>query len=769
MAEKIDPIKKSKGNDNDEDLDKDTDEFVKDSTNTSSQDDNDSLYSDNEEGETIKTVLGDVLPTVPPEEDELENMKIILLKCAEDIASDPKKTRAFDTMYTLLGMLRNVKREPEEEKYRSIRKKNKAFSQRVWWSQQAQQFLQAAGWQELDDSVTLMPDLGERRIDPAIDALSVSLSLHMAEHPKCSPHRLGLLGLSPLHIACAQDNVEIITMLLNAQVGHINDRNGNGMTPLHLAKDLDVIIKLVENGADINAQNEVGSTPLHCFLERELFDQASYLIDQPGCDINAKETDGATPLAKAVAVGGAVILQKLIERGCNINVCTKDQVYPIHFAAHFGHTRVAEMLINNKCDLDAKTSDTRTPLYLAVDEDHAQIVKLLINGGCDINAKHAKGVTALHLAAHKRNARCASLLISNPTCDINALETTYGTSPLFAAAQNGSVEIVTDLVKTGRCNVNLQDKDDHWTALFVAAKNGHVNVVRVLVDAGAKDLPGKNGHTALHISSLKGNAEIVELLLACNEMDEDENDDSSDVQEPPDTMEDLYGAEAEADSDQAQDEEDDTQSQLRGLMAELMSQLGDLAGSLDLGQILSQVQGGDDPEVRQLGQLLQQMNVGASVNPSAAAQEPSQNPLPEPADKELSTGLLDSNPHSLSGLKETMAEKELRNIIKVVSTELDPKEVRPLASCLGVPAEVINAVYSENEPRFGVVECAYQCLHKWLQRRKPDSPATKQYLVEQLRQVGRHDLAERYASPMEGDEDGACGGIPEYGEGKGKP
>lgn len=74
-------------------------------------------------------------------------------------------------------------------------------------------------------------------------------------------------GSSALHLACSNDQYEVVKLLINYKAD-VNIKNVDGMTPLHLARTVDVARMLLNAGADINAYSDFG-TPLE------------YIIDHP--------------------------------------------------------------------------------------------------------------------------------------------------------------------------------------------------------------------------------------------------------------------------------------------------------------------------------------------------------------------------------------------------------------------------------------------------------------------------------------------------------
>ena len=96
----------------------------------------------------------------------------------------------------------------------------------------------------------------------------------------------------------------VVTLLLE-RGADINARNNNGWTPLHHAvrhNTSAMVTLLLERGADINARDALGTTVLHHIARQSdpatVAPAAAFLLDA-GADINAQDEQGKTPLHTA--------------------------------------------------------------------------------------------------------------------------------------------------------------------------------------------------------------------------------------------------------------------------------------------------------------------------------------------------------------------------------------------------------------------------------------------------------------------------------------
>lgn len=135
-----------------------------------------------------------------------------------------------------------------------------------------------------------------------------------------------LLGMRPLHMAASLGCVGAVELLIS-HGANVNATDDQGQTPLHWAsggKDtkqehLAVITSLIKAGADVNAHDALGSTPLH----RAAFfghPKIVRLLLSQHADDNARDVNGLTPMRMAMENGHQEALDVLARRAARTNV-----------------------------------------------------------------------------------------------------------------------------------------------------------------------------------------------------------------------------------------------------------------------------------------------------------------------------------------------------------------------------------------------------------------------------------------------------------------
>jgi ankyrin repeat protein len=133
--------------------------------------------------------------------------------------------------------------------------------------------------------------------------------------------------------------------LLLAHGADVNARDEWGDTPLHKAASDDnkeLTALLLAHGANVNARDDIGHTPLHSALYKD----ESELLLAHGADVNAKDNEGKTPLHHAASDD------------------PKDFKGAVKQITEWDLARI-ELLLAHGADVNAKDNDGRTPLFYA--------------------------------------------------------------------------------------------------------------------------------------------------------------------------------------------------------------------------------------------------------------------------------------------------------------------------------------------------------------------------------------------------------------------
>ena len=158
-----------------------------------------------------------------------------------------------------------------------------------------------------------------------------------------------------LHKASEQGDLMAVQYLI--QVGaQLEAKNSYGRTPLHSAKTYEIAACLIQKGAQVNSIDEVNRTPLH-LVERI---QIAACLIQNGAQIDAKDRFGWTPLHEAVIRNRFDIVNCLVENGAQITARTNDgNETPFDLAKEKGLIQIAKYLLEMKKESDGKAPEEK--------------------------------------------------------------------------------------------------------------------------------------------------------------------------------------------------------------------------------------------------------------------------------------------------------------------------------------------------------------------------------------------------------------------------
>jgi hypothetical protein len=129
-----------------------------------------------------------------------------------------------------------------------------------------------------------------------------------------------------------------------------------------------------------------------------------------GAEIDACDANGSTPLHTAATTGKYEAVKSLLDAGADPEVRESQQgLKPIHFAAMMGHDAVVSALLEANADKNALDGDGSSALMYAADGGHTAVVGRLLDSGADAKLR-LHGTTALDAAIARGHSETAALL-----------------------------------------------------------------------------------------------------------------------------------------------------------------------------------------------------------------------------------------------------------------------------------------------------------------------------------------------------------------------
>ena len=245
-------------------------------------------------------------------------------------------------------------------------------------------------------------------------------------------------------------SIENVKRLLGLQKASAKDTTEFGISLLHSAsnsRNLELVRLLIQEGADVNAQDEDGDSPLHSAMMRpDNYDVARTLIEN-GADVSSRAVDGKTPLHTFfnTTVSHVLMRDDWIEKvppdGENMSIAhilawsskssailfRRGLLYDergamatdilgrncVHFAASRGNVDILSQLLSQFSpeQIEKRDNKGRTPLLYAAESSRAtQVIEMLATKGCDVNVVDFAGRNALHWAARCDNVDAVNKL-----------------------------------------------------------------------------------------------------------------------------------------------------------------------------------------------------------------------------------------------------------------------------------------------------------------------------------------------------------------------
>lgn len=181
----------------------------------------------------------------------------------------------------------------------------------------------------------------------------------------------------------------------------INAKNAEGQTPLMTAAqnaDLSVINGLLAYNANPNSQDNDGWTAaMHAVRSND--PKIFRLLGKYKADFNLLNNDDMTALALAVFENKANAAVAMLDNNANPNLTMGEAKYnALMLAVKKGNLQMAQTLLQYKSKPNATNAGGVTPLMIAAHGNKDMLVSLLLKAGANPALKNSEGKTAANLA-----------------------------------------------------------------------------------------------------------------------------------------------------------------------------------------------------------------------------------------------------------------------------------------------------------------------------------------------------------------------------------
>ncbi|XP_023964769.2 ankyrin repeat domain-containing protein 26 isoform X1 [Chrysemys picta bellii] len=200
--------------------------------------------------------------------------------------------------------------------------------------------------------------------------------------------------LGKLHRAAAGGDLGKLQQLLKKH--DVNQLDKENRTPLHLAcanGHLDVVTYLVDNKCKLNLCDNDNRSPLMKAVQCQQEKCATMLLEH-GAEPNLVDVNSNTALHLAAQTANISLVVQLLEYNAHIDSQNKEGYTPLTIAITENHQEMVEFLLKKGADVHARDKSKRTPLMIAASGGELSLIKVLLQYGADVSHKDINGWTS---------------------------------------------------------------------------------------------------------------------------------------------------------------------------------------------------------------------------------------------------------------------------------------------------------------------------------------------------------------------------------------
>lgn len=259
------------------------------------------------------------------------------------------------------------------------------------------------------------------------------------------------------------------------------------------------------------------TTYLHYALDNDQAEMASYIIEQ-GVDVNVQDEDGQTALHYVMQMDEddvsletrMQLIDQILAKGGSINIVDEDGKTIMDYVDDLDQEEQEPMRQFLASRNGMTGADT---LFAAIANGNLDATATLLKAGVDKDIRDKEGFGAMHYAGMcTKNTDEMVRLLAGFGVDLE-METPADVTPLHVAVQTGNLEFVNALLKADSdVDINAEDDKDN-TPLHVALMAQNPQMVHLLLSKGAEvDIKNDDGKTALDLANETENAMLSQMV-----------------------------------------------------------------------------------------------------------------------------------------------------------------------------------------------------------------------------------------------------------------